>query len=148
MSIADLHDEPSRTATSPMPLERSLARTNELLVGRTNTPEWWTALARNIDDVAGCVESHAVACESVHRQLLPEHPRLAFRVRALERDHVELIAEAAELRAVVAAATDQAAGLPIVLAATTELVARLRGHDRRAGNLLHEALRQDLGESG
>lgn len=146
MSIADLHDE--RTAEgegAARSLELRLSRTHELLVRRTGSPEWWSMLARNVEDLARAVDAHAEGCEVFHRQLLADDPRLAFQVRSLERDHVELAADLCELSATVAASATQTSGMPIALAATTEAVARIRGHERRAGQLLHEAVRRDLG---
>ncbi len=149
MSIAHMQDERGTgNEGASRTLELRLSRTHELLVRRTGSPEWWSMLARNVEDLARAVEAHAEGCEVFHRQLLGDEPRLAFHARSLERDHVELTAELSELKAIVASSATQPSGLPIALAATTEAVARIRGHERRAGQLLHEAVRRDLGGGG
>ena len=151
MSIADVRPTISSFQRAPLSLERSLSRINELLVRRGHADAWWSALLRAVDELAAAVEvnrAESVGREGLHSQILDLQPRLAFDVRGLERDHVELAADIAELRSIVATSSEHPGGMPATLAATTEVVARIRGHQRRLSTVLHEAYQRDLGESG
>jgi hypothetical protein len=153
MTVAEIRPTPTVRSTdyTPLTLERSLGRVNELLVVRSNTDGWWTALRRAIDDVAGALELHRAqgsGPDGLHSAILVQHPRLAFDIRGLERDHDELATDVAELQEIVAGAQRLPGGMAHALAATTEVVARIRGYQRRLSTVLHEAYQRDLGESG
>ena len=138
----------ARAAYAPVSLERTLARIDELLVRRSSDPAWFSSLARTLDALGASLAEHREAAEGHggwHSQILEEHPRLSFEVRSLQKDHVELAAEIAELRKLVTTSATTPGRLPVVLAATTEVVARIRGHQRRLGTVLHEAYQRDLG---
>lgn len=148
MTVTDLR--PS-TSYAPLDMERCLTRINELLVLRTGSATWWDSLGRSLDDLSAALERHVEETggrDGLHRQILEQEPRLAFEVRGLERDHADLAADVRELRALVAESPGRAGGVPATLAATTEVVARIRGHQRRLSTVLHEAYQRDLGDAG
>lgn len=128
--------------------ERVLTRINDLLVTRADTGWWWTAIARSVDDLIDLMWEHRAASEGLgglHGDILDEHPRLAFQVRSIEKDHVELVDDVTQLRALIAVSTARPGGVSAVLAAATEVVARIRGHQRRVRTLVSEAYLRDLG---
>ena len=125
-----------------------LVRLNEVLVVREDSQIWWGAVARTVDDLALALAEHRAVAEGsrgLHDEILEEQPRLTHEVRALERDHAELAEEVAELRALVDESAGTRGGVALVLAASTEVVARIRGHERRLATVLHEAYQRDLG---
>ena len=139
------------TTYAPLSLERSLARIDELLVRRASTPSWWVSLTGTLDDLSRALDEHRAAAagrDGLHGQILAEHPRFAFDVGRLEKDHVELANDITELKGLVSVSSSHQGGLPLVLAGTTEVVARIRGHQRRLATVLHEAFQRDLGEGG
>ncbi|MDA8435277.1 MAG: hypothetical protein M0Z98_04770 [Actinomycetales bacterium] len=130
----------------PLSEERALTRVNDLLVLRADCGSWWSAIARSVDDLIDVMWEHrADGHGGLHRDLLEEHPRLAFQIRSLEKDHTELTEELAQLRALIGASIGRPGGVAEVLAAATEMVARIRGHQRRARTLVVEAYQRDLG---
>ncbi|MFN8167653.1 MAG: hypothetical protein U0S36_02590, partial [Candidatus Nanopelagicales bacterium] len=151
MTVAELRPAAPTDAApySPLDLERCLTRINEQLVLRTGSDAWWSSLGRSLDELATALRRHAEetgGSDGLHGQILEHEPRLAFEVRGLERDHVDLAADVRELQALVAASPGQPGAVPRTLAATTEVVARIRGHQRRLGTVLHEAYQRDLGD--
>jgi hypothetical protein len=153
MTVAETRPTLSYAADgrSPVSLERSLARVDELLVGRANTGLWWSALSRAVDDVGRAFAAHraqGAGPDGLHVQILEQEPRLAFDVRGLERDHEEVAQDIAELRELLVGCPHQPSGMAQALAATTEVVARIRGYQRRLSTVLHEVYLRDLGASG
>jgi hypothetical protein len=155
MSMAADHElvSPGRDAMpthDPLTEERALTRVNDLLVLRDDTGTWWAAIARSVDDLIDAMWAHRALAEGGDglRGILEEHPRLAFQVKSLERDHAELGDELGQLRSLIGASMGRPGGVAAVLAAATEVVARIRGHQRRARNLVVEAYQRDLGSAG
>ena len=128
--------------------ERVLTRINDLLVTRADTGAWWAAIARSVEDLIDVMWEHRTASEGLgglHGEILEEHPRLAFQVRSIEKDHAELVDEVTQLRSLIAVSIGRPGGVSAVLASATEVVARIRGHQRRARTLVSEAYLRDLG---
>lgn len=128
--------------------ERVLTRINDLLVTRADTGAWWASIARSVDNLIDVMQEHRTASEGLdglHGQILEEHPRLAFQVRSIEKDHAELVDDVTQLRSLIAVSIGRPGGVSAVLASATEVVARIRGHQRRARTLVSEAYLRDLG---
>jgi hypothetical protein len=153
MTVAETRPAPliAPTGHSPASLERSISRVDELLVGRANTDVWWASLVRAVDDVGAAFAFHraqSAGPDGLHVQILEQEPRLAFDVRGLERDHEEVAQDIAELRELLMGCPHEPSGMAQALAATTEVVARIRGYQRRLSSVLHEVYLRDLGASG
>jgi hypothetical protein len=138
----------SPSSYTPLAVERVLVRLNELLLRRDGSDRWWSSLARTVDDLSVALAEHRAVAEGfhgLHDEILEEQPRLAHDVRALERDHVELADEVSELRTLISESAGGRGRISLVLAAGTEVLARIRGHERRLRTVLHEAYQRDLG---
>lgn len=136
------------TGHDPLSEERALTRINDLLVLRADTGSWWTAIARSVDDLIDVMWEHRAAEEGrdgLYGDILEEHPRLAFQIRSIEKDHAELADDLAHLRSLIGVSIGRPGGVAAVLAAATEVVARIRGHQRRTRTLVTEAYQRDLG---
>jgi hypothetical protein len=139
---------PTRRSES-ISLERCLSRMDELLVGRTNTPEWWTSLERAVDEMGRAFDDPTTRGASLERMdvaSVTADPHLAFGARRLDRDHDEVAHDIAELRQVVVGCPREPSGLALALTSTTEVVARIRGYQRRLSAMLHQVQALDLAE--
>jgi hypothetical protein len=128
--------------TESISLERCLSRMDELLVGRANTPEWWTSLERAVDEMGRAFDelmSRGASLDSMDVASMTADPQLAFGARRLDRDHEEVAQDISELRQVVAGCSREPSGLALALTSTTEVVARIRGYQRRLSAMLHQA---------
>ncbi len=153
MSAADdLDTLPSHAQWAPglrtLSTEQALTRVDDLLVHPADSGAWWTTLARGVNNLTDAMwEERALAggAAGLHQEIVDEQPRLAFQATRLEREHIGLIDELAKLRLLVSACMGRAGGVAIVLAATADVVGRIRGHGRRSSTLVHEAYQRDLG---
>jgi hypothetical protein len=116
------------SAPHAVPDEVAMAALTELLVLRDRDDRWWQALAARTDALAAAIAAHdddPARCASLLVQ------GAAARSRRVADEHAELRREAAQLRAHL----DQARRDPSLtsswMAEATEVMAVLRGHNRR-----------------
>ena len=153
MSVAaDLETLSSNARLAPglrtLSTDQALTYVNGLLVHPADSGAWWTTLARGLNNLTDAMWEEGYLAggpAGLHQEIMDEQPRLAFQVRRLEREYVDLIDELVELRLLVSTCMGRAGGVAVVLAATTDLVGRIRAHERRSCTLVHEAYQRDLG---
>lgn len=121
-------------------VELQLGRLESLLVNRSDDSHWWEALTQQIDRVADCVGPHlaegAPGGES-DPHLSSEQRHAARELARLEAEHTALLDELSGLRELASRDTGSRGSVSLALAASTEVIAMLRGHGRR-----HRAMAQ------
>ena len=125
-----------------------LARLEAVIARPAGSGAWWSAFQHHLDELVDALhrESHQIeGPDGLHQDILEEQPRLSFQVRRLEEERAQLIRELALLRMLVSACRVREGGIAVALTATTDVVARLRGHRDRDDAVLHETYRCDLG---
>lgn len=137
--IASVPSESSAGAVQPhwpgAPQEElQLGRLEALLVNRSPDSSWWDALVDQIGRVTDTFRPH-LAGSSRDPGAQPHGGQPAGRTAPgaarLEAEHAALVDELAELRALVAGSARKHGSVSHVLAASTEVIALLRGHNRR-----------------
>ena len=118
----------------------SLGRLEALLVNRSSDTSWWDAVERQVDRVTTCFLPHLA---EVGRATHPREPldaderRAAQELARIEEEHSSLLDELAELRSLVANSARSQGSVSRALAASTEVIALLRGHNRRHRTMGH-----------
>ncbi len=128
--------------------ELQLARLEALLVNRSAYTNWWDCLAEQAHELTNSFLPHLSPV--VREEELEEPPfhadqHVAPELARLEAEHIALLEELSELRSIVARSSRSREAVSGALAASTEVIAMLRGHNRRHRNVAHDA---DLVESG
>ena len=131
--------------------ERELNRLEELLVDRSGSGLWWSAMARRVEATIDAIWAERTAPEgtmSLHAEITAEEPRLVPALARLEADRLALVEEFTSLRMLVSASVGEPGGVARVIAATTEVIALFRSYQRRARAVVYDAYYVDLGVGG
>lgn len=150
MTVADTLG-PRSSDYAPIGLERAMSRVDALLVGRANTSSWWTSLERAIDDVGRSFADHVSrtgGTDGVHLHIMRTEPHLVVDLRGIDRDHEEIAQDILELQGVVMTCPHEPAGVALALTTATEVVARIRGYQRRLSAMLHRVSMPDQVQPG
>lgn len=121
--------------TAAVPDEVALAGLTELLVLRDHDVHWWEALARRTDVLALAMAAHDTDPTGrciASRSGAAVGTAADARGRRLQAEHSEIARELADLRALLVSARAEPHGASLVLAEATEIIALVRGHNRRA----------------
>lgn len=114
--------------------ELQLGRLEALLVNRSADTSWWDALAQQVVQVTNCFLPH-LAGDRLDVDASAQHStaeRSTFpQVARLESEHRYLLDELIELRSLVEGSARSQGSVSRALAASTEVIALLRGHNRR-----------------
>lgn len=142
IATARPQDVLSPSDTAAVPDEVALAGLTELLVLRDHDDRWWEALARRTDVLALAMAAHDI--DPAGRCIAPASGSAVgmandARDRRLQAEHAEIARELADLRALLVSARAEPRGASLVLAETTEIIALVRGHNRRARDTLASA---------
>ncbi len=109
---------------------------------------WWVELVAYLDGLDDALAMHRADVEGpggLHAQVLTDAPRVAPAVARLEIEHDRLADQIREARLRVGAISGDPDGVGEAVAATRELVQRLRRHQSDADDVVHEAYRVDIG---
>ncbi|MBI1376284.1 MAG: hypothetical protein GC157_02195 [Frankiales bacterium] len=131
--------------------ERELTRLEELLVDRSGSGMWWSAMARRVEATIDAIWADRAAPEgtmALHEEIKAEQPRLAPVLARLEADRLALVDEFTALRMLVSQSVGESGGVARVIAATTEVIALFRSYQRRARAVVYDAYCVDLGVGG
>ena len=128
--------------------ELQLGRLEALLVNRSADTSWWDAMADQVDRLTNCFLPHlaeGAGEKDLRGQQFRAEVRVAPELARLEAEHGSLLDELAELRSVVEGSGRSSGSVGRALAASTEVIAMLRGHNRRHRNVAHDSGRADNG---
>ena len=140
---------PSYRPTAPSSLSVSALDRIEVHLAEPDTGAWWwVELVSHVDALDDMWARHRADVEGsngLHAHVLADAPRVAALVARLEIEHDRLATAIRDVRLRLGEISGDPDGVTEAVAATADLLARLRQHEVAAEDLLHEAYQVDLG---
>jgi hypothetical protein len=136
-------DQAVRLSAGPS-LEHEISRLSELLVDRSGSGAWWAAMAQRVESLSRALwETNGAG--DLHVDITSDEPRLVPAVARLEAEHAMISTEISGLRTLISRHAGDRGAVAVVVARSTEVIALIRAHQRRAREVVHEAWSVDLG---